>query len=119
MARLIEAGADVNARNRFRSTPLHWAAHDRAKAALLLSRAADVNAKQIEGRTPLFLVASMGANQQTVRLLIEHGADAALATANGQTPLMAVAARGNVELIDLLLDRKVDVNARTAPAKPH
>jgi ankyrin repeat protein len=81
---------------------------------LLLSRGADVNAKQIEGRTPLFLVASMGANQQTVRLLVDHGADAGLATANGQTPLMAVAARGNVELIDLLLDRKVDVNAKNS-----
>jgi ankyrin repeat protein/mono/diheme cytochrome c family protein len=112
MARLIEAGADVNARNRFRSTPLHWAAHDSAKTALLLARGAEVNAKQIEGRTPLFLAASMGANHQTVKLLIEHGADPSLATANGQTPLMAAAARGNVELIGLLLDRKVDVNAQ-------
>jgi ankyrin repeat protein/mono/diheme cytochrome c family protein len=112
MKRLIDAGADVNARNRFRSTPLHWAVHDSAKVAWLLSRGADVNAKQIEGRTPLFLAASMGSPQPTVTMLLEHGGDPALATTNGQTPLMAAAARANFELIGLLLDRKVDVNAK-------
>ncbi len=112
MARLIDAGADVNAKNRFRSTPLHWAVQDSAKVTLLLSRGAEVNTKQIEGRTPLFLAASMGGNQQTVKLLLEHGADPTLPTANGQTPLMAAAARGNLELVRLLVDRKVDVNAK-------
>ena len=112
MTRLIDAGADVNAKNRFRSTPLHWAVHDSAKVSLLLTRGADVNAKQIEGRTPLFMAASMGATRQTVTLLLDHGADATLATANGQTALMAAAARGNVELLASLLDRKADVNAK-------
>jgi ankyrin repeat protein/mono/diheme cytochrome c family protein len=114
MKRLLTAGADVNARNRFRSTPLHWAVHDAAKVTLLVARGAEVNAKQIEGRTPLFLAASMGSSQQTVRLLIDHGADPALATANGQTPLMAAAARGNLELLQLLVDRKVDINAKNS-----
>src|SRR5207249_476590 len=31
MTFLIDAGADVNAKNRRRSTPLHWAMHDEAK----------------------------------------------------------------------------------------
>jgi hypothetical protein len=71
-----------------------------------------VNAAQVEGRTPLFLAASMGSNQHTARLLLDHGADPARATANGQTPLMAAAAGANLELMGLLLDRKADVNAK-------
>ena len=111
IARLLDAGADVNAQNRFRSTPLHWAVHDTAKIRLLLARGADVNAKQVEGRTPLFLAASMGHHAQTAKLLVAHGADPNLATANGQRPLMAAALRGDTELLAWLLDRKADVNA--------
>src|SRR5262247_4745473 len=43
---LIDKGADVNAKNRHGSTPLHWAIHDEAKVRLLLSNGANVNAKQ-------------------------------------------------------------------------
>src|SRR5499426_1941968 len=43
---LIDKGADVNAKNRRGSTPLHWAIHDEAKVRLLLSKGANVNAKQ-------------------------------------------------------------------------
>ena len=60
MTLLLDAGADVNAKNRRRSTPLHWALHDEAKVRLLLARGAAVNAKQVEGRTPLYQAASMG-----------------------------------------------------------
>ena len=41
---LIDAGADVNARNGFDATPLIWAAGNLAKARLLLEHGADVNA---------------------------------------------------------------------------
>src|SRR5205823_3968466 len=54
---LINKGADVNAKNRRSSTPLHWAIHDEAKVRLLLSKGANVNAKQAQGRTPLYLAA--------------------------------------------------------------
>jgi len=42
------------------STPLHWAIHDEAKVRLLLSHGASVNARQVEGRTPLYQAASLG-----------------------------------------------------------
>src|SRR4030095_12670857 len=41
---LLDKGADVNAKNRRRSTPLHWAIHDEAKVRLLVSNGANVNA---------------------------------------------------------------------------
>ena len=49
MTVLLDAGADVNAKNRRRSTPLHWAVHDEARVRLLLARGAAVNAKNVEG----------------------------------------------------------------------
>lgn len=55
---LLDAGADVNARNNNRhygNTPLHAAAHanNRAVAELLIDRGADITAEFGPGRTPL------------------------------------------------------------------
>ncbi|HKB10793.1 MAG TPA: ankyrin repeat domain-containing protein, partial [Vicinamibacterales bacterium] len=112
MKLLLDAGADVNAANRRRSTPLHWSLHDEAKVRLLLSRGAAINAKQVEGRTSLYIAASMGQGASLVKLLLENGANPALATANGMTPLMAASVRGDVEAMTLLVDKNADVNTR-------
>jgi ankyrin repeat protein len=109
---LIDKGADVNAKNRRGSTPLHWAIHDEAKVRLLVSKGADVNARQQQGRTPLYLAAMLGDSVQTMRLLLNAGADPNLASANGQAPLMMAASRGNVEGIRLLIERGAQVNAK-------
>jgi len=112
MKLLLDAGADVNAANRRRSTPLHWSLQDEAKVRLLLSRGAAINAKQVEGRTPLYIAASMGQGASLVKLLLENGANPALATANGMTPLMAASVRGDIEAMKLLVDKNADVNTR-------
>ena len=109
---LLERGADVNAKNRRASTPLHWAVHDGRKVRELLKRGASVNARQAEGRTPLLLAAMLGDGLDTIRVLLEAGADPAVATANGQTPLMAAAVRGDVAAMQLLVDKRADVNAK-------
>src|SRR5262245_41800471 len=109
---LISKGAGVNAKNRRRSTPLHWAIHDEAKVRLLLSKGADVNTRQAQGRTPLFLAAMLGNGVPTMQLLFASGADPNIASANGQRPLMMAAARGNVEGMQLLIEKGAEVNAR-------
>jgi ankyrin repeat protein/mono/diheme cytochrome c family protein len=109
---LIDKGADVNAKNRRGSTPLHWAIHDKAKVRLLLSKGAAVNARQAQGRTPLYLTAMLGDGVPIMRLLFSAGADPNLASANGQTPLMMASSRGNVEGIQLLIERGAQVNAK-------
>ena len=109
---LLDSGADVNAKNRRGSMPLHWAIHDEAKVRLLLSRGANVNAKQVEGRTPLYQAASMGDGLAIVKLLLASGADPNIAIAIGRTPLMAAAGRGDLETMRVLVEAKAQVDVR-------
>src|SRR5205807_1768322 len=101
---LLENGAEVNAKNRRASTPLHWAIPDEAKVRLLIDKGAAIDAKQADGRTPLYTAASAANANGILRLLLDKGANPNLATANGQTPLMAAAGRGDTEAMRLLMD---------------
>jgi ankyrin repeat protein/mono/diheme cytochrome c family protein len=109
---LLDAGANVNAKNRRASTPLHWAIRDEAKVRLLLDHGAGINTKQADGRTPLYQAASLGNGDSILRLLLDKGADPNLATSNGQTPLMAASGRGNIESMRLLIAKKATVDAK-------
>ena len=110
VALLLEAGADVQAKNRRGSTPLFWAIDDEAKVRLLLARGASVNHRQVEGRTPLYQAATMGSGHAVMRVLLAAGADPNIPIANGRTPLMAAAARGDLEAMRLLVDAKARVD---------
>src|SRR2546428_7317609 len=54
---LVEAGADVNARNDMNSTALMWAATEIDKMRLLLQPRADLNATSTHGRSALMIAA--------------------------------------------------------------
>ena len=113
MKLLLGHGADVNAGNKRKSTPLFWSLHDEAKVALLINRGANVNARTTDGRTPVYQAATMANAVPVLRLLLEKGGDPNAQTLVGATPLMA-ACRSNVQAARLLLDRKAGVNARNA-----
>ena len=49
---------------------------------------------------------------QAVRLLLEWGADVDLAASSGTTPMMEAAGRGYPEVLRLLLDRGVALDAQ-------
>ncbi len=57
---LIDAGADVNAKNAFGSTALMWSVTDFKKVKMLVEHGANVNAASKAGRTALLLAASVG-----------------------------------------------------------
>src|SRR6266851_1805555 len=54
MKLLLEHGADVNAGNKLKSTPLFWCMHDKAKVRMLLDHGAKVSTSNIDGRTPVY-----------------------------------------------------------------
>ena len=110
---LLERGADVNAGNRRRSTPLLWSLHDEAKVRLLLAHGANVNAKTVDGRSAIYQAASMGNAVSVLRLLLESGANPNEKTLTGMMPLIA-ASRGNVDAMRLLIEKKADVSAKNA-----
>ena len=111
MATLIDAGADVNAANDRRATALHWGITDPAKVRLLLLKGANVNAKTVDGRTPLHLAATLPAGTPIVEMLIEAGADLHARSIVGATPLLASVA-ASLETTRLLLAKGADPNAR-------
>ena len=110
MEALLDSGADLKASNRRKATALHWAISDPAKVKLLLMKGADVDAKTVDGRTPLYSAASLPTGASVVRLLLEVGADADARTITGNTPLFAAVTAG-VENVRLLLDKGANPNA--------
>lgn len=110
--RLVRAGADVKASNRYGVTPLSLACTNgnAAMVELLLKAGADVNAALPGGETPL-MTASRTGNAQIVKALIARGAEVN-ANVRGQTALMWAAAEGHADAVEALLKAGADLNAR-------
>lgn len=97
---LLENGADPELKNKSGKAPLHillgiqdygWdrryhnAGHILVVAQLLLEHGADVNVRDDDHNTPLFLAMRHGASN-LVRFLLEHGADPNLQNKEGKNP---------------------------------
>ena len=84
----LAAGPDVNAKNEWGGTPLHYATFGGHKEVveLLIAKGADVNAKDGVGETPLHWAAKEG-NKEVVELLIAKGADVNAKDDVGDTPV--------------------------------
>jgi hypothetical protein len=139
---LIASGADVNLKVESDS-PLRVASGCGSFeiADALLQKGAEVEAKDRGGHTTL-LIAMFGTalrnapealsrqfitsdkmkdcmdtgdgHEKIVRLLVKRGADVNVrATDGGETPLFIAALFGNTEMVKLLLEHHVDVNAKT------
>jgi len=86
--RLIEAGADVNAKDEQGKTPLSLAASRGFLSFIPILRdaGADVNTKDNAGMTPLHWAAYLG-HIEVVHFLLSFGADINAKTNGGSTPL--------------------------------
>ena len=109
----LDAGTDVNTRDKKRRTPLYWAAtHGHKKIVeLLIANGSDVNAKNQNGYTPLHTAVDDG-HKEIVELLITEGADVNAKQGSGGTPLHWAAFWGHKEIAELLIANGADVNAK-------
>ena len=112
--RLLDLGADVNARNEVNATALMWATDDVEKVRLLVARGADVNARSDDGRTPLMIASKRNGSADVVKLLLERGADPSAQTGGllgPTTPLSEAMYAGDESVFRLLLDKGADRKA--------
>ncbi|MDR1979196.1 MAG: ankyrin repeat domain-containing protein [Synergistaceae bacterium] len=123
-ALLLEAGADVNAREGSGQTPLIFAGTlalgifpeaEGKLVKMLLDAGADVNARDEFGRTPLMTWVQEGSSE-AVKMLLDASADVnAKDVHDDMTPLLCAASMGNPDgaaNLKMLLDAGADANAR-------
>jgi ankyrin repeat protein len=100
---MLDAGADVDARDGSGNTPLiASAADDRIKIVqLLIDRGADVNARNRDGDTPLTNAACWGAERVT-KLLLARGANPRLTDGQDTSAAMLAETHGHGSIVSVL-----------------
>ncbi|KAF7114733.1 hypothetical protein CNMCM5793_009684 [Aspergillus hiratsukae] len=108
---LLEAGADLEAKNAMDETPLARAALDGSTSAvrLLLEKGANVEPRDKFGYVPLLWAACLG-HTAVVCLLLEYGASIDSAKADGDTAVILAANNGHHETISSLLAKSAEIN---------
>lgn len=109
---LLEAKANIEAKDRVGKTPLTVAAEgrDTEVVKMLVEKGADVNARDQIGGSPVLWASGLG-SPDVVKYLIEKKADVNVVDVNGLSPLLWAAGIGSPESVEALVKAgaKVDV----------
>ncbi|KAK0113977.1 hypothetical protein ONS96_014824 [Cadophora gregata f. sp. sojae] len=104
MSKLLDAGADINAQNHGRLTPLVYACEKKNNAAAiecLIQQGADINLPNNDDDFPIS-IAIYWKHASYVEMLLEAGAECKGTTYNGNV-LHYVAHRGNIETLRIFI----------------
>ncbi|CAH8867501.1 unnamed protein product [Trichobilharzia szidati] len=110
---LLNAGAQIDARDTFGNTPLHYAAEDGdgGLLSLLLNNGASVDAQDITNKTPLMKAARSG-KVWAVRRLLLFGANVNVKDRNDETALHFACRQGSTEITRMLIKAESRLNAQ-------
>ncbi|MGE0009625.1 MAG: ankyrin repeat domain-containing protein [Candidatus Babeliales bacterium] len=119
MQALLNAGADVNAKDDLLNTPLHAAVESgnaQAVKMILEARPSNIDAVNEFDETPLLKAAGPARTNNTLslELLIKAGANYLAKDKEGNTALHYAAQTGRSQATMLLLKKGIDINARNS-----
>jgi len=77
----------------------------------LVSKGADVNAKDNRAITALFWASHNGLGE-VVKLLLDNGADIEMSTSEGKTALWEASRRGHINIVKMLIEKGANVNVK-------
>jgi ankyrin repeat protein len=98
---LIDSGANVNAKNLKKITPLHIANYPEM-TEFLLNNGADKNALDENGNTPLLILAGEIDGYDSMVVLLEAGADPNIKNNSGESALDIAKSREEDDKVELL-----------------
>jgi ankyrin repeat protein len=112
--KLIRAGANIIALDRYNATPLHYSSlyGFTEMTDMLIYYDAEINAKTSDGSTPLLGTVWAG-NISTADLLIQNGARLEERNNEGFTPFLLASYFSDTIMMDLLMKNGADIFART------
>jgi len=111
---LVENNPDlVNAVDDSKRTPLHYAvlSQNPALVEFLISKGADIKARELNGGIPLHF-AAYGGNTAVVSILLQKGSDLHAKNNMGQTPAFYAAMNGHLEVLQNLVNRGAEVDIK-------
>ena len=121
---LIDKGADVNTRDKYGKTPLHYVAkmgrNNVEVLKTLIELGANVHVKDNAGWMPLHQTAGGDYDLDKMKCLVEHGANVNAKNDFGATPLHFAANNGyrtSINYVKYLIEQGADVNAKTTSNK--
>jgi ankyrin repeat protein len=110
---LVEKGADINARDEYKRTPLHDGHRNINMVTYLVENGASINVHDCWNKTPLHYAISYG-SLDIVKYLVEHGANINARNKEGQTPLHCIIYNNpkvRTEIATYLIEKGADVKA--------
>jgi ankyrin repeat protein/L-ascorbate metabolism protein UlaG (beta-lactamase superfamily) len=114
MGRLLKEGYPLDGPDRYGRTPLFLAAQagSDAGAEFLLSKGANVMAREFWGSSTPLHVATFSGNLRLLEVLVKHGADINAVNDEGSTPLLYISQAGRAEVMDWLIEHGAKLDAR-------